>query len=184
MDAAAMKFPGRMAAVIDLAIEDLKDICAKTKAEIANLNAPGQVVISGNSGSIERAITLCMQAGAKRVIPLEVSGGFHSSLMHEAATQLNKVLDETAFVDPAIPVVSNFLAASECSVEEIKNNLVSQMYSPVRWEESMRCLISHGVNECFEFGPGRVLKGLMRRIEPKVQVVTVEKKDDILKLPV
>ncbi len=183
MDAAAMKFPGRMAAVIDLEIEDLKDICARTKAEIANLNAPGQVVISGNSGAVEQAMTLCIQAGAKRVIPLEVSGGFHSSLMQEAAIQLKKALDETSFVDPAIPVVSNFLAVSECSVEEIKNNLVSQMYSPVRWEESMRCLISHGVTECFEFGPGRVLKGLMRRIEPKVQVMTVEKKDDILKLP-
>jgi len=180
MEDAASKCPGKMAGVLGLALGNIKEICASAKAEIANINSPGQVVISGGIEAVERAMDLCIEAGAKQVVALEVSGGFHSTLMLEASVELKVVLDTVGFTAPNIPVIANFTAKSEVSIPEVKENLTNQMYSSVRWEESMRFMLSEGLVKFFEFGPGKVLKGLMRQIDSSAQVINIEKKDDIL----
>jgi [acyl-carrier-protein] S-malonyltransferase len=179
MDEAAKKYPGKMAAVLDLAIDKIKEICAASGAQIANLNCPGQIVISGKSDSIDKAVLLCNEAGAKRVIPLEVSGAFHSSLMSEAAEGLREALHKSNISAPNVPVISNYTALPQENPEQIIENLVNQVRSSVRWEDSMRFILSKGITNFVEFGPGKVLKGLMRKIEPSAQVANVEKKADM-----
>lgn len=180
MDQAARKYPGKMAAVLDLSFEKVKDICLESQAQIANINAPGQIVISGKVDAVERACALCLQAGAKRVIELEVSGGFHSSLMFSASLELEEKLRKIAISAPNVPVISNYTAKPQYQAAQVEENLIKQMFSPVKWEDSMRFMLSEGVSKFFEFGPGRVLKGLLRRIDAGAQVVCVEKKEDIL----
>ena len=179
MDAAAKKFPGKMAAVLDLAADRVKEICLASGAEIANLNCPGQIVISGKSAAIDQAVILCAEAGAKRVIPLEVSGAFHSSLMSEAAAGLKEALDKALISAPTVPVVSNYTALPQDKLEQIKANLVQQVRSPVKWEDSMRFILAKGVTNFIEFGPGKVLKGLMCKIDSSAQVANIEKKADL-----
>lgn len=180
MNIASQKYPGKMAAVIGLPIEKIRDICLKSGAEIANLNSLEQTVISGRPDAINIAKEGCLAAGAKRVIELEVSGGFHSSLMREASAELKEVLAGIPIGIPCTPVVSNYTAAPEYDQAQIRDNLVHQMYSSVRWEESIRFMLSQGVAKFIEFGPGKVLKGLLRKIEPAAEVVNIEKKEDIL----
>ncbi|MFY9402265.1 MAG: ACP S-malonyltransferase [Candidatus Omnitrophota bacterium] len=182
MEGASKKFPGKMAAILDLPLEKIKDICSESEAQIANLNCPGQVVITGSPVQIDKAIELSLEAGAKRAIPLEVSGAFHSSFMLEAATGLKKVLENTNIKNALVPVVSNFTADIQVDPLQIKDNLASQIYSPVRWEDSMRYILSKGISDFIEFGPGKVLKGLMRKIEPSAKVINIEKASDILNL--
>lgn len=180
MDDASMRHPGKMAAVIDLPVEKIKDICLHSGAEVANLNCPGQTVITGASEAVDKAAGLCTEAGAKSVIALEVSGGFHSSLMFEASGELKVALESMVISNPEIPVVSNYTASPQYRASQIFENLIYQIRGSVRWEESMRFLLSEGITTFYEFGPGKVLKGLMRRIDSNAQVITIEKKDDIL----
>ncbi len=180
MDEATRRHPGTMAAVLDLDIEKVKDICLKSGAEIANINAPGQIVISGNKEAVDKATQMCVEAGAKRVIELEVSGAFHSSLMFEASAELKQALQNTPISALLVPVVSNYTASMQSTATEIEQNLVYQLYKPVRWVESMQYMLSQGVYKFYEFGPGKVLKGLMRRIDSTVEVINIEKKEDIL----
>jgi len=179
MEEASKKHPGKMAAVLELPLEKLKEICFKSGAEIANLNCPGQVVITGKVEAVNQAMELCAQAGAKRVIPLDVSGGFHSSLMFEASVELKLVLDNISISEPQVPVISNYTAQPQYKVGQIIENLVNQIRGSVRWEESMKFMLSNGVTNFIEFGPGKVLKGLMRRIDSNAQVINIEKKSDI-----
>ena len=171
-----------MAAVLELPVEKLKEICLETGAEIANLNCSGQVVITGKAEAVNQAMELCNQAGAKRVIPLEVSGGFHSSLMFEASVELKLVLDSISISEPKVPVISNYTAQPQYKVGQIIENLVNQIRGSVRWEESMRFILSQGVTSFYEFGPGKVLKGLMRRIDSNAQVINIEKSSDMEQL--
>ena len=171
-----------MAAVLELPVEKLKEICLETGAEIANLNCPGQVVITGKAEAVNQAMELSNQAGAKRVIPLEVSGGFHSSLMFEASVELKLVLDNISISEPKIPVISNYTAQPQYKVGQIIENLVNQIRGSVRWEESMRFILSQGVTSFYEFGPGKVLKGLMRRIDSNAQVINIERAADMEQL--
>jgi [acyl-carrier-protein] S-malonyltransferase len=182
MDNAARSHPGKMAAVLDLSLDKLKEICLKSRAEIANINCPGQAVISGRAEAVDKAKNLCLAAGAKRVIDLEVSGGFHSSLMRAASEELRKVLENMPLSPPSVSVISNYTAQPQSDVARIKENLVCQMYSPVKWEDSMRLMLVEGSNKFFEFGPGKILKGLMRRIDAHARVVSIEKKEDVLSL--
>ncbi len=179
MEEAAKNNPGKMAAVLDLPVEKINEICKQVGAEIANLNCPGQVVITGKADAVLKASELCSQAGAKRVVPLEVSGGFHSSLMLEAAEKLEVALRGVAMRGPKNSVISNYTAKPQDEVELIRKNLIKQIHSSVRWEESMRYMLAQGVSKFFEIGPGKVLKGLMRKIEPGVQVVNIDKSEDI-----
>lgn len=182
MEEATRRYPGKMAAVLDLPFDKVRDICLKSRAEIANINAPGQIIISGRAEAVDKAASLCDEAGAKRVIELEVSGAFHSSLMFEASAELKRGIENTPISVPAVPVISNYTASPQYKTTQIEENLVYQLYKSVRWEESMRFILSQGINKFFEFGPGKVLKGLMRRIDANAQVVTIEKKEDILAL--
>ena len=179
MEEASTKNPGSMASIIGLSLEDLGPLCEKTGAEIANLNSPGQVVISGAKERVEKAMFLAKEKGAKKAIALNVSGGFHSSLMKEAAGLFRLELDKVNFSKPEIGVVSNVTADYEKTPDEIKENLVKQLYSSVRWEESIRRIASIGIDTFFEIGPGKVLKGLLRRIDPNLEVCNIDKAEDI-----
>ncbi len=180
MEEEAKAYPGAMASILGLDLARVKNICQETKTEVANINCPGQIVISGGKLEIEKAERLAEELGAKRVILLEVSGAFHSSFMQGASLKLSKELDKIKIHKPQLPVVSNVTAKPVINPEEIKANLIKQVSSSVYWEDSMRFMLSEGVNRFFEFGPGKVLKGLMRRIDENAQVINIEKKEDIL----
>ena len=182
MEEASLKNPGIMASIIGISVEALRDVCVLTGAEIANLNCPGQIVISGYKEKVEECMRLAVEKGAKKAIPLNVSGAFHSSLMKEAAEKFKIDLEKTGFSSPKIDIISNVTADYERSPEEIKDNLVKQLYSPVRWEESVRKIAGEGVDTFFEIGPGKVLKGLLRRIDQNLKVHNIEKKEDIVKI--
>ena len=179
MEKASQKNPGSMASIIGLSLEDLSIVCKESGAEIANLNCPGQIVISGAKEYVDKAMSLAKEKGAKKAIALNVSGGFHSSLMKEAAELLRLELDRVNFLSPEIDVVSNVTADYAKTPEEIKENLVKQLYSPVRWEESVKKIASSGVNTFFEIGPGKILKGLMRRIDADLKVYNIDKAQDL-----
>lgn len=183
MEQASLKNPGTMASIIGISLEDLKSICKESGAEIANLNCPGQIVISGKKESVQKAMDLAAEKGAKKSILLNVSGPFHSSFMKEAALEFKKELDKTGFSSPAEPIVSNATADYEKAVEDIKENLVKQLYSPVRWEESIKRIASDGCSAFYEIGPGKVLKGLLRRINPELAVYNIETTEDINNVP-
>jgi [acyl-carrier-protein] S-malonyltransferase len=180
MDEAARHHPGNMTAVLDLPLEKVSEICIKTGAEMANINCPGQIVISGGIEEVDEAKKLCLEAGARRAVDLEVSGAFHSKLMLEASVELKNVLEYADIAAAGIPVISNYTARPQLTAAEIRENLVCQMYSTVRWEDSMRFILSQGVTNFIEFGPGKVLKGLMRKIDGSVPVVSIGKRDDII----
>ena len=172
MQAAVPLGAGGMAAVMGLDDDKILIACRQATHEVdsgsvqpANLNAPGQVVISGTQAALDRAIALCQTAGAKRAIPLNVSAPFHSELMRPAADDLRATLDEVKFMPPTIDVVQNVLAASCSDIDSIKSNLVTQLYSAVRWTESIQYLLKAGVTQVVECGPGKVLTGLNKRIE-------------------
>jgi len=182
MEEEALRYPGKMASILGLDLAGVKNICRQTNAEIANINCPGQIVISGGAHEIGEAAGLAQEQGAKKVILLEVSGAFHSSLMKEASLKLAQELDKIKINTPKIPVVSNVSAKPVTSPAEIRKNLTKQVASSVLWEDAMRFMLAQGIAKFFEFGPGKVLKGLLRRIDEKAQVVNIEKKEDILSL--
>ena len=179
MEEEAGKKPGRMLSVIGLDYAQVKGVCEEASVEIANLNCPGQIVVSGGAENIVKAQGLVKAKGAKLAIVLDVSGAFHSSFMNGASVKLAKELEKIKINIPRIALISNVTAKPALSVEEIKNNLVKQVASSVLWEDSMKFILSRGVSNFIEFGPGKVLKGLMRRIDPGSNVKTVEKKEDI-----
>ena len=180
MEEEALKKPGKMLSVIGLDLSTIKQICSQANTEIANMNCPGQIVISGGVKEIEEAQGLAKGRGAKMAMLLEVSGAFHSSFMKEAGLKLAKELEKIKISTPQYPVVSNVTAKPVNSADEIKDNLIKQVSSSVLWEDSMKFILSKNVTTFFEFGPGKVLKGLMRRIDANAQVINIEKKEDIL----
>jgi [acyl-carrier-protein] S-malonyltransferase len=162
--------PGGMAAILGLDEHAVEAVCAQASAAggecvAANYNAPGQLVISGDVPSIERALVLAKAAGAKRAIRLNVSGAFHSPLMLVAEAGLAAQLDSVALDRPAFPIVSNVTAQPVTDPVEVRRLLVSQLTAPVRWADSMRTMLAMGVTAFLELGPGNVLSGLLRRIE-------------------
>jgi [acyl-carrier-protein] S-malonyltransferase len=159
----------------------LTEVCKETGAEIANLNCPGQIVISGRRECVQKAMALAEARGAKKAVLLNVNGPFHSSFMKEAAWDFKKELAKTKFFNPTMPIVGNVTADYAKGVEDIKENLVKQLYSPVRWEESIIKISQKGCNIFFEIGPGKVLKGLLRRINPELTVYNIETFEDIKK---
>lgn len=185
MDEAARREPGTMASILGLSVEAVQEICRQTGAELANLNSPDQLVISGRKPAVTEATALAKQQGAKRALELTVSGAFHSALMQPAAVKLAAVLDATPMRAPTVLVVSNVTAQPHPSKPEtIRAQLARQMTSPVRWEESMRYLLGLGIRTFVELGPGTVLKGLLRRIEPSAEVLSVQSVKDLHALEV
>lgn len=175
MDKAAEAHPGKMAAIIGLDKDRVEDICRKTGIEIANLNCPGQVVVSGRARQMEEVKVELEKAGASKVVFLEVSGAFHSSLMKEASVELARHMDKCEFGEPKTRFISNVTAKPAAGAEEIRQNLVKQMYSPVLWEESVRFMAKEGVSRFYEIGPNRVLKGILRKIDPSLEVINIGK---------
>jgi [acyl-carrier-protein] S-malonyltransferase len=137
--------------------------------QAVNFNAPGQVVIAGNKSAVARAIEACKARGAKRAMPLPVSAPFHSSLMQPAANKLAHYLKDAAVVAPTVPVINNVDVKIEIDPARIRDALVRQAASPVRWVEIIRQMAAEGVTHIVECGPGKVLAGLVKRIDPKVQ---------------
>ncbi len=182
---AGIDMPGTMAAVIGLNEEVLNDICAEASAkgivQCANYNSPGQIVISGSVEGVRAAMDMCKPKGAKLVKELVVSGAFHSPLMESARTSLKAKLDETLFYDAKIPVYANVTAKPVQNKEEIKNLLNEQLTKPVRWEEIIVNMIKDGAEEFYEIGPGKVLQGLVKKINPDVKVFGIDKFSDVEK---
>lgn len=180
MEEEAAAHPGKMLSVIGLDLAKVKEVCAELSAEVANINCPGQIVISGSAEAISRAQVLAKEKGAKLAVILEVSGAFHSSFMQGACSKLAKELENITISSPKFPVICNVTGKLASTASEIKQNLIKQISASVLWEDSMRLVLSKGVTNFIEFGPGKVLKGLMRRIDSSAQVVNIEKKADII----
>lgn len=169
---------GAMAAILGLDAEKVTAITEKITAEgdavqPANLNCPGQIVISGTKTGVEKACEALKEAGARRAIPLDVSGPFHSSLMEPAAGKLKETLDGISMNDAKPAMIANVNAEIVEDSAAIKDYLVEQLYSPVRWEDSVRTMIENGVTHFVECGPGKVLSGLIKKTDRKVNVYAV-----------
>jgi len=181
MQAACEANPGTMAAVLGLPDEQVdticKDFCQKPTANsqqsivvAANFNCPGQIVISGEEAAIDAICPVMKEAGARRALRLPVGGAFHSPLMAPAAEDLAKAINKTEFNKPFCPIYQNVTAKASIEPEIIRENLLKQLTAPVRWTQSVQNMIADGATEFYEFGPGDVLKGLIRKINPDVQV--------------
>ena len=164
---------GSMAAIIGLDVAATREVCAQAGVALANLNCPGQLVISGPAERILQACDLAKARGAKRALPLTVAGAYHSSLMASAQSKLQAALERVALKPPAVTVVSNVTAQPHETAETIRARLVEQVTAPVRWEESMRCLLAQGFTRFIEFGPGTALSGFMKRIDKSAQMLNV-----------
>jgi len=173
MEEASLKAPGGMVSVIGLPQDTVEKICAQAEVEVANLNCPGQIVISGAFPALEKARELAAAAGARKAISLEVGGAFHSKLMAAAAQNLAGALEEVEIRSPKVPVISNVNAKEEGSSAEIKDNLIHQLLSRTYWEDSINFISSSGIRKFIEIGPGKVLKGLLRRIDPQLKVYNI-----------
>ena len=182
MEEASAQNPGKMAAILGLSLEETEKVCAEAGAEIANLNCPGQIVISASQENMQKAVDLAKERGAKRAIILDVSGPFHSSLMNPAALKLKEKLEKINLKQANIPIVSNVTAQEETSPEKIKQNLFVQVSNRTLWEKSMHYMISKNVNTFLEIGPGKVLSGFMKKIDAQKAVYNIEKIEDLDKL--
>lgn len=174
MEEASKENPGKMACVIGLERDKVEEVCKASGAQLANLNCPGQIVISGSVKEIGKAEAAAQKIGARKFVILDVGGAFHSSYMASAAEKLKAELDKMQIHTPKIPVVSNLTASFSDSPHAIKENLVNQLTHSTLWEDSMRFLISFGIKEFVEIGPGKVLKGLLKRIDSAVTCTNIE----------
>ena len=164
--------PGTMAAVIKLPTETVEEICASCTGIVvpANYNSEGQIVISGEAEAIAEACAKMKEAGAKRALPLAVSGAFHSPLMEPARMELAEAIDKTPFRVPVCPIYQNVTALPSTDPEVIKGNLLRQLTAPVRWTQTVQNMVADGADSFLEIGPGTVLQGLVKRIAPEVEI--------------
>ena len=182
MEQAGYQKKGAMAAVLGLDTEIIINICNEAgQVSVVNYNCPGQVVISGVRNKLFRVSEKLKECGARKVLPLAVSGAFHSSLMKEAAQQFSSFLERFPFSQPICPLVSNATGGYATSAGQIKDNLKLQMDHPVLWEKSMRLLLDDGFNVFVDVGPGGVLQGLMRRIDRSVTCLGIDDEDSLRK---
>ena len=185
MQSAVPKGEGGMAAIIGLddstVTQVCRDACFEEVVAPVNFNAPGQVVIAGSEAAVERAIALCKEAGAKRVLPLPVSAPFHTVLMKPAAEQLESIIEDTVFQSPSIPVIHNVHARTEDDPRKIKELMVEQICQPVQWVSCMQEIVARGAFVAVECGPGKVLCGLSRRIDKALKSVSIEDPDVLQK---
>lgn len=174
MQEACDEIPGTMAAVLGLDDYIIESICNKTEGVVvaANYNCPGQLVISGEKQAIEMACDAMKQAGAKRALPLPVGGAFHSPLMEPAKTKLALAIEATKIQNPICPVYQNVVAIGVHDAVTIKENLIAQLTAPVRWTQSVKQMFTDGVNSFTEVGPGKVLQGLVKKINRSVVTST------------
>ena len=175
---------GAMAAIIGLDDASIIDACKQAEqgevVAAVNFNSPGQVVIAGAAGAVERASALCKEAGAKRALPLPVSAPFHTSLMRPAAEKLAAQIYNTSFSTPDIPVVHNVTAEPESNPEKIKALMIEQIFSAVRWVDCVNTLSARGIATTIECGPGKVLSGLNKRINKDLNTLSIETPEELL----
>lgn len=185
MQYAGTVMQGTMAAIVGLQPQDVEQLCLEASSagivQCANFNSPGQIVISGSVEGVKKAMELCKAKGAKLVKELVVSGAFHSPLMEPAKEKLQNALNDTHFYDARFPVYANVTAKPVTDRNEIKKLLFDQLTSPVRWEETIQNMINDGIEEFYEIGPGKVLQGLVKRINPDVKVFGIDKYEDVYK---
>lgn len=170
------KVPGTMAAIVGLPDEKVEEICSSCEGIVipANYNCGGQVVISGEKTAVEQACEKAKAEGAKRALPLAVSGAFHSPLMEPARIELGKAIEETRIVEPICPIYQNVSAQAVTDPQTIKKNLLAQLTSPVRWTQSVRNMLADGADYFMEIGPGTILQGLVKRISAGTEGITIE----------
>lgn len=173
MQKACEKNPGTMAAIIGLSDEKIEEVCAEIRNEgkevvAANYNCPGQLVISGDNDAIAEACEKLAAAGAKRALPLNVGGAFHSPLMQPAKEELQEAIEKTTFSAPKCPVYQNVDAKPHTDPKEIQDNLIAQLTSPVRWTKSVQEMVADGADDFTECGPGKALQGMIRRIDKTI----------------
>ena len=181
MEEASRARPGTMASVLGLELDQVEAVCVEAGAQVANLNSPGQIVISGTPESITAASAKAKEKGAKRVIPLEVSGAFHSRLMEPAGAQLRAALRNLNISAPKFTVFSNVTGSPYTDAGQISTLLVDQLTRPVQWVACVQAMLQSGIRTFLEVGPGTVLKGLVRKIDPEVTVHSVGTAEEVRK---
>lgn len=179
MQAAGEKNPGTMAAVLGLDISDCEDVCREAGAEVCNINAPGQIVIGGRREAVVRALDYAKARGAAKVIPLSVSGAFHSSLMRTAADGMVQAVATAGIRDPQVPVIANCTATPIGNETAIRHELVDQVCRPVQWSSTVDYLGTQGVETFIEFGPGRVLTAIIKRMLRKSNCINVNDAESV-----
>ena len=173
MHEAGQKRPGSMAAIIGLDEVLLSEVCQETDTRIANINCPGQLVISGALENLGKAVDLAKAKGAPRTIPLQVSGAFHTPLMQSAVDGMTEIISTLSFSDPATPIIGNTTAQPLTTADAIKEELLRQLCNCVQWQRSIEYMIDNGVSTFVEIGPGKVLTGLIKRINNNVELMNV-----------
>jgi len=179
---AGLKNPGSMLAIIGMDVETVKDICFHSGTEISNMNCPGQIVISGATQALAEANKLAKIKGARVLIPLKVSGAFHSALMESVIAEFSEIVSSFRFHPPSIPVVSNVTAQPLTDVDSIKEELVKQLRNCIQWQSSVEYMVHNGVTTFYEIGPGRVLSGLIRRINSELQIFNISGLEDMTQI--
>lgn len=175
---------GAMAAVLGMEAAEIEKICEEVQGvvSVANYNCPGQIVITGEEEAVEKVSEKLKTVGAKRVLPLQVSGPFHCGLLKGAGEKLSQVLEEIPLKEIKIPYVSNVTAQMVTEKQQVKNLLVEQVSSPVRWQQCVETMIENGADTFVEIGPGRTLSGFMRKINRNVTVMNIQTVEDFLKV--
>jgi len=173
MHEAGLKKQGGMVAVIGLDEASLAEVCDETDTKIANINCQGQLVISGAKENLAKATELAEARGAHRTIPLPVSGAFHTSLMQSAVSGMSEIVASLSFQDPVIPIIANTTARPMTTAELIKEELLTQLCNCIQWQRSIEYMINEGVSTFIEIGPGRVLSGLIKRINRSVKTLNI-----------
>ena len=179
---AGLRNPGSMLAVIGLDENTVKDVCLQTGTEISNVNCPGQIVVSGGVEALAEANRLGKSKGARAMIPLKVSGAFHSALMEPIIAEFSTTVSNVRFRPPSIPVISNVTAQPLTDVDSIRKELVRQLRNCIQWQRSVECMIRSGIAAFYEIGPGRVLSGLIRRINSELPIFNISGIEDIAQL--
>jgi [acyl-carrier-protein] S-malonyltransferase len=182
MRQASIEHPGAMAAILGLDEYALEHICAETGVELANINSDDQIVISGDRLAIARAMDLASARGAKKTIPLHVSGAFHSSLMSKAQDGLAAAVAAVNFHDPQVPVIANYTGAPLISADQVRDELVQGLCHCVQWRNSVQYMVDSGVSHFVEFGPTKVLASLIKRIDRDVEAITLSDAASMQKL--
>lgn len=170
---AGLRSPGGMVAVIGLDEVSLAEVCKETGTKIANINCPGQLVISGVKENLTQAVDLAKTKGAHRTIPLRISGAFHTPLMQSAVDGMSEIIPTLSFHKPLIPIIANTTAQPLTTAEQVKAELLSQLCNSVQWQRSIEYMVNNGVSTFIEIGPGKVLSGLIKRINKGVKTLNI-----------
>ncbi|MCS7207075.1 MAG: ACP S-malonyltransferase [Dehalococcoidia bacterium] len=173
MQEASERCPGTMVVVLGLDEMTVEEVCRETGAQISTVNTEEQIVIAGDHLAVARAADLCALRGARRLVPLQVAGAFHTTLMASAREGLAQALAQVPIRDPQVPIVANASARPITTAQEVRQELVEQLCAPVRWKHSMQFLLSRGIKTFVELGPGRVLSGMLRQMSREVRLLPI-----------